>query len=157
MDNLPTQLSDRFSILFDAGDLVAAFSLIRDAVKVGSAEAIFLSSTFSRPRESIGEFEKRSLSEVELSAAMGYAPAQYRLGCYLQFGDFVDVDSVEAARYFELAAKAGFPPAMYEYGLALLHGVGLQRNHDEAISWIRSSAEGGDNTAAEFLENYRDV
>lgn len=157
MDNLPTQLSRNFSIRVDAGDLVAAWLLIRKAVMIGSAEAIFLSSTFSRPPETIGEFEKRSLSEVELSAAMGYAPAQYRLGCYLQFGDFVQADAAEAVRYFEMAAKAGFPPAMYEYGLALFHGIGLQCNHDEAVSWIKVSAEGGDNNAAEFLESYGGV
>lgn len=156
MGNLPTALSENFSVLLDSGDMAGAASLIRSAAEVGSAEAIFLSSSFSRPHESIDDFELRSLAEVELSAAKGYAPAQYRLGCYLQFGDFVDVDPVGAAQYFKLAAKAGYPPALYEYGLALFHGIGVDSKHDEAISWIMLSAEKGDETAAEFLKNMRD-
>lgn len=74
MGNLPTALSEDFSVLLDSGDMDGAASLIRSAAEVGSAEAIFLSSTFSRPQESVDEFELRSLAEVDSQQRKGMPP-----------------------------------------------------------------------------------
>lgn len=151
MANLPTLLTTEFDSLVEIGDLAGAALAIAEGVRAGLAEALFLSSTISSSAEPLSDFEKRSLEQVCKSASLGYAPAQFRLGCYLRFGDFLDKDVVRAVDLFRKSAITGFPPAMYEYGLALLHGEGAEREPAEGMRWIRRSADEGDAAAVEFL------
>lgn len=151
MDKMPTLMTVAFDELIESGDIAGALEFVRGYVAAGSIEALFLSSTVSRPDEALAAFEARSLRDVEVSASKGYAPALYQLGCYYKFGDFVEADVIRAVAYFELAAKTGLPASMYEYGLALLHGDGVAQNSDDAMSWIGRAAEGGDDVARDFL------
>lgn len=158
MGNLPSQVTSDFYGLLDADDFDGAAALVAGAVESADPELIFLSSSFGRAGESVEEFDLRSLSETRRSAQLGYAPAIFRLGCYLLFGDFVGRDPELAHAHFEIAAKSGFPPAMYEYGLSILsrdgggrEGAGGESARDEGMRWIRRAAELGYSTAADFL------
>lgn len=156
MTGLPTDLTKEINRLLDLGRMDDVAVLLRDALKSGSAEAIFLSSSYGSQDECTEEFEARSLSQLMLSADMGYAPAQFRLGTYFLFGDFVGMDGDRAEQCFKSAAGSGYPPAMYEYGLALLKDASAGDSRLEAMSWIARAAEAGDDHAAEFMAGLDD-
>ncbi|AWH38410.1 sel1 repeat family protein [Stenotrophomonas sp. ZAC14D1_NAIMI4_6] len=156
MTGLPTDLSKEANRLLDLGRTDDLAALVRDALKSGSAESIFLSSCYGSTGESEEDFNARSLSQSMLAAEMGYAPAQFRLGQYFLFGDFVEMDAGRAEQYFKSAAESGYPPAMYEYGLALRNGVPAGESCAEAMSWIARAAEAGDELAAEYMASMDD-
>lgn len=61
-------------------------------------------------------------------------------------------DLDEAAYYFKKAAELGHVESQYEYGMRLLDGIGVEANKEEAVKWLKKSAEGGSTEAKEALE-----
>jgi TPR repeat protein len=72
----------------------------------------------------------------ELSAAQGYAPAQYA------YAMLVNNPSI-AARNFGCAAKQGYVPAQYKYGVCLLEGKEVEKDSAQAAHYFKLAADHG--------------
>lgn len=78
------------------------------------------------------------------------AEALYLAGGAYKSGQSVPEDYAQAAACFKKSADGGFVPAAYEYGLLRLYGLGVAKDRDEALSYLRRSAA-GDMPEAQFL------
>jgi len=91
------------------------------------------------------------------SAEGGDIAAQFELGRAYLFGEGVEKDLREAARWIFEAAKTGMPEAQYHYAVLLQNGVGVAQDVEEAIVWFQRAANGGHaraqyNTGIAYLE-----
>ncbi len=88
--------------------------------------------------------EKRpSLEEIKLSAANGNPAAQRELGVAYDFGQGVERDYAEAAKWYQLAADQGDMIAQNNLGSLYHHGLGVETNFAKALSLYRKSADQG--------------
>ena len=77
------------------------------------------------------------------SAEDGNAEAQYKLGrCYAK-GLGVEIDMVEAVRWFTLAAEQGMAMAQCALGNCYYYGYGVDHDCMKAVEWYAKAAERG--------------
>lgn len=76
-------------------------------------------------------------------AQQGQPEAQHGLGVMYEFGDGVEPNKAEAAKWYRVAADAGLAIAQFSYGNMLLAGEGVDQNDVEAIKWFRLAADQG--------------
>ena len=74
-------------------------------------------------------------------AEQGHAEAQYNLGIMYEFGQGIEQDSKEAAKWFYMAAEQGFVKAQYNLGAMCGNGEGVEKDSKEAAQWILMAAE----------------
>ena len=80
----------------------------------------------------------------ELSAARGFAPAEYRLANLYEKGQGVERDVARARELYEVAAGKGNASAMHNLAVLLATGVGTaQPDFDGAAKWFQKAAELG--------------
>ena len=90
-----------------------------------------------------------TVSELKKSAAAGDPKAQYELGLKYEYGQGVDQNYGEAAKWTQMSAAQGYADGQYNYGLMLEYGQGVGRNFDEADKWYARAAEQGMEGAAQ--------
>jgi TPR repeat protein len=90
-----------------------------------------------------GLAEQESLTETQMKAEKGYAPAQFNLGVMYTVGRGVPKDAVEAVKWLRKAAVQGNAPAQYNLGLMYANGDGVPKDAVEAVKWLRKAAEQG--------------
>ena len=77
------------------------------------------------------------------SAEDGNAEAQYQLGrCYAN-GLGVEIDMVEAVRWFTPAAEQGMAMAQYALGNCYYYGYGVDNDCMKAVEWYVKAADRG--------------
>jgi localization factor PodJL len=76
-------------------------------------------------------------------SALGYAPAQYRLGALYEKGVGVDRSLKDAAQWYGRAAQAGHIRAMHNLGVLLADGVDGRPDYTGAAALFRRAAEHG--------------
>src|SRR5262249_26969249 len=86
-----------------------------------------------------------AVGEIRKAAAAGLGTAVYLSGA---LAELVERDLAAAALLYRRAAEKGVREGQLRWGLALLHGRGVERDIDEAESWLRRAAEAGDVEAA---------
>lgn len=80
----------------------------------------------------------------ELSAARGFAPAEYRLANLYEKGQGVERDLPRARELYEIAANKGNASAMHNLAVLLATGVGTQQpDFDGAAKWFQKASEFG--------------
>lgn len=72
----------------------------------------------------------------QLSAAQGWAPAQYALADSFMKGRGVPQDDAAAVSWYRHSADQGLPGAQYKLGLAYLGGVGVPKDAVMAYVWL---------------------
>ena len=87
-------------------------------------------------------------------ADAGNVVSQYNLGVCYANGNGVEVDLVEAVRWFRKAAEQGLPAAQHNLGICLSRGVGVEKNVAEGAMWLNSAAQQGDAEAERMLERW---
>ena len=75
------------------------------------------------------------------AADMGYAEAQYTLGCCYDEGFGVEPNDEEAVKWYRLAADQGHAGAQYNLGLCFINGEGPAKNDAEAVRWFKLAAD----------------
>ncbi|KAF9456492.1 HCP-like protein [Collybia nuda] len=79
------------------------------------------------------------------AAKQNHAPASYRVAVCNEIGAGTRRELPRAAAFYRKAASLGDTPAMYKLGMILLNGsLGEQKNHREAINWLKRAAEQAD-------------
>ena len=69
------------------------------------------------------------------------AEARFVLGSMYRFGQGVDLDHAQAAKWFTLAAQQGVPMAQYSLGRLYLKGAGVTKSQKEAVKWFLKAAK----------------
>jgi len=77
---------------------------------------------------------------TQKAADLGFAPAQYQFGLYLNEGKGVAKDSKAAVSWFDKAATQHHPPAEYMLGYSYLKGEGVETNYAKANEWFGQAA-----------------
>ncbi len=100
------------------------------------------------------DWKPENIQQLKVEAEAGNVISQYNLGlCYAR-GDGVDVDLVEAVRWFRKAAEQGLPQAQYNLGMCLSRGAGVAKNEVEGAMWMNSAAQQGDEEAERLLKRW---
>lgn len=131
-----------------------AASLVREAANTGSAYGQRLMSICYY--EGIGV--KKDLSEyrawVRKAAQSGDLLSQYLMASMLATGsDGMEIDYVEAARWYEAPAKAGDRECMKMLGAMYLLGKGVDIDKEKAAKLLRKAAEMGDEMAKKIVKD----
>ncbi|AOF90804.1 sel1 repeat family protein [Sinorhizobium sp. RAC02] len=80
----------------------------------------------------------------ELSAARGFAPAEYRLANLYEKGQGIERDLARARELYEVAANKGNASAMHNLAVLLATGIGTaQPDFDGAAKWFQKASEFG--------------
>lgn len=109
------------------------------------------------PDESLENYDKRRIKQLQCSVNLGYVPAMHELAIHYDNGELVSRDTEKAAQLFKLAAENGHPHSQWIYGLDLLYGTnGIEKNQNLGIDYIKQSAylkfEGALETMIELYE-----
>lgn len=83
------------------------------------------------------------LKQLKRDAEQGDAEAQYQLGCCYANGLGVEIDMVEAVRWFALAAEQGVALAQHALGNCYYYGYGVDYDCTKAVSWHLKAAKQG--------------
>ena len=80
--------------------------------------------------------------QYEMAAPLGHAGAEYKLGCFYDFGEGgLRVNKAEAARFYHLAAEKGNELAQFSLGRMYKDGCGVPQNDAQAVEWWRRAAD----------------
>lgn len=85
------------------------------------------------------------------AAILGNVDAVYGMGKLC-----LETDSEKAIHFFELAAKQGHTYAEYQLGKIYCFGIGVPRDLETGMEWLRLSAEHGNEHAASLLQHAKD-
>jgi len=80
---------------------------------------------------------------------------QNNLGDIYYYGDGVEQDFVEAARWFRLAADQGLPDAQHNLGEMYFNGEGIPPDYEQSHFWL-SLAAAEWSTVSTAAEKFRD-
>lgn len=84
-----------------------------------------------------------TLAERRTQAEGGDANSQYVLGLFYIAGEGVQIDALEAARWWRKAADQGHAEAQANLGALYLGGIGIRKDEIEAYRWmLLASAQG---------------
>jgi TPR repeat protein len=93
-------------------------------------------------------FEKaanNNIAEAQCKVAQAYWTEHEKYG--------MSYDPSVALKWFKKAKDIGHPSAKFNYGLLQYTGVGIEKNTQEGIAWIKEARNDGLEHAQEFLEN----
>lgn len=82
------------------------------------------------------------------AAILGNVDAVYGMGTL-----HLETDPEKAIRFFELAARQGHSYAEYQLGKIFCFGIGVPRDLETGMEWLRLSAEHGNDHAATLLQH----
>ena len=86
------------------------------------------------------------------SAKSGFPLAAQKLAWLYHRGEGVPRDVFQMARLLEAGAIQGFFRAQYDFGQVLYFGVGVNRDEELGLEWVRKAHEWGYLKAQDFLE-----
>ena len=143
----------------------AMMEMARELAKTDPETAVLLKQLEESERQVAGlmgilgaqEAAKKNMSEEEkfarylLLAEQGDAEAQYRTGLAYEFGEVVERNMDEAAKWYRLAAERGIAGAQFSLGVCYYCGWGVQENPEEAVKWYYRAAKQGDERALNNL------
>lgn len=64
----------------------------------------------------------------------------------------IQIDYVEAAKWFRLAAEQGLAEAQHALGSFYEDGTGVEQDYTEAVKWYKKAAEQGYRSAKDALK-----
>lgn len=117
---------------------------LRDAAADGDPKALYvIGDTLAQASGGQGSNLVEAFKWYKRSAELGYAPAQYRAGNFLEkgFGTERDVDA--AKTWYQLAAEQGNATAMHNLAVLFASGADGAPDFDSAARWFQRAAELG--------------
>jgi len=125
-------------------------------VLANNPEAIYLSSTKMKPRETVAQFEMRRFWCLHQAARFGHAESLYCLGVHYDGGDLIIKNGAIASVYFRLAAEQGHPEAKFNHALDLINGSnGIKMDAEEGLRLLNAAAALGVVAAKNELNRLR--
>lgn len=133
---------DRGIELGKAGDLEAAFPLIRSAAETGLAEAQFTLGTMYTHGNGIQQSKAMAREWYHKAAAQDHAEALYSLGLHYDQGLEIEPDIVLALDYYSRASALGHHMAAYNAGHIHFMGEGVPVDMAKGIEYFRVAERG---------------
>lgn len=127
--------------LIEEGHSSEAREKLKQLIVDNSAEALFLAAFLSddNARHTV---DKAHVNGIRKAADMGYPPAVYRYGVYLDTGEFGEENKAAAAKLFKQAAESGHARSEWIHGTALLYGNSIySKDVEKGLEFIRRSAD----------------
>ena len=81
-----------------------------------------------------------NLARIREKAEAGDMEAQFQLGLAYYFGNGVDANKKEAAKWWRLAARQEHVKAQFNLGMLYDHGEGVEQDKAKAAAWYQSAA-----------------
>ena len=97
----------------------------------------------------------RAYRYLNVAAEAGDAMSQFLFGFMNWSGRGTEPDQDKALEWFLKASEQGFPEAMYNVAKILLD-KDEEKNREEAINWLKRSANAGYDTAYDMLSEFDD-
>ena len=97
----------------------------------------------------------RAFRYLTTAAESGDAMSQFLLGFMYWSGRGTEPDEDKAYEWFLPAAEQGIPEAMYNVAKILL-SKDAENNKEEALDWLRKSADAGYGAAEDMLSDLED-
>ena len=97
----------------------------------------------------------RALRYLTVASESGDAISQFTLGFMYWSGRGTEPDLDQAYKWFLQAAEQDVPEAMYNVAKILLT-KDFEKNKDEAVRWLKRSANAGYDTAYDMLSDLED-
>jgi TPR repeat protein/serine/threonine protein kinase len=82
---------------------------------------------------------------------IGIGSSMYLLGSYYERGSGVEMDQVEAVKWYKMAAEKDHPEGTCSLGYCYEHGIGVEKNLEESIKYYHLAIAKGDTLAMFFL------
>lgn len=104
--------------------------------------------------------ERYAFDLYSQAANFGYAPSQYRLGTFYEFGIYgCPVDPAQSIKWYSKAAESGYPDAELALSGWYLSGAEgyLRQNDNNAYLWARKAADRGHARAEFAVGHYFEV
>ena len=135
-------------LLLVSAILVAAIGFCED----GLQERILIEFTSTGLRVIEEEMGDAATKEMIQSANRGNADSQFKLGKCYYYGNGVEANFVEAAKWLRRSAEQGHAEAQWHLGMSYRRGNGVVQDVAEAAKWYRKAADQGHRYAIEELE-----
>lgn len=117
--------------------------LIRKAENNNIAANVNLGNYYNKLPD-VKENRVKAFGYYKAAADLGYAPAQYTVGCFAYEGDGTRKDSSNAAYYWKLAADQNYANAQYALARMYQNGeCGLIAKEQKAFKLFKGAAEQG--------------
>lgn len=129
-----------------------AIKLIAESADSGFASAQYLLGKLLYKGEVMPQDLKKAIEYLEKAAERQNPYAAYLAGKIRSTEDAVK-DVSKAIQNFEIAAESGNNFAEYQLGKLYLYGKEVERDYDRAIAYLASSAEHGNQYAAQLLHS----
>lgn len=128
-----------------------AYRIIRQAADSGDPDAMVDVGNLNL--YGIGKDKNENFAEKYFNEAAirGSVDAVYGMGKL-----YMDYDTEKAIRFFELAAEQGNHYAEYQLGKIYCFGLGIPRDLDVGIEWLKVSAGHGNQYAASLLQHVQE-
>ena len=134
---------DRGIELGKAGELGAAFPLIRSAAEAGLAEAQFTLGTMYTHGQGTAQSKKIAREWYAKAAAQDHAEALYNLGLHHDQGIEMEPDLETALTYYDRASVLGHAEAAYNAGHILFMGDGVEEDMPRGAKYFFAAAQRG--------------
>jgi len=147
----PQALLDRGMALGKAGDVNAAFPLIKSAAEAGIAEAQFTLGTMYTHGQGTAQSKATAREWYARAAAQDHVEAIYNLGLHHDQGLEMEPDRAVALAYFERASALGHAEASYNAGHIFFMGDGVDKDMARGFSYFETAAKGNLGNAYQAL------
>ncbi len=119
---------------------------LRKSMQKEVTEFLKKKSETQKPYVNEQPFQKSTseIDKLKLKATAGDSSSQNELGHKYYYGEGVQIDFTQAAKWYKLAAENGHCTAQFSLGVLYENGEGVSRNPAEAYKWYYEAAKQGD-------------
>ena len=116
----------------------------------------FLLKTFNESMDKhlslgIDEAKEDSIFKLQEKFSQSVPEANYRLGCFYNYGYGTDIDLAKAKEYYEKAAQCGHVEAVFHCALFAADGIACKKDPVKAFEYAKKAAEKGSENAKGLL------
>ncbi|MFN3314478.1 MAG: tetratricopeptide repeat protein [Hyphomonas sp.] len=142
---------DRGMELGKAGDLDAAFPLIKSAAEAGLVEAQYTLATMYTHGQGTAQSKTTAREWYRRAAEQDHVEAIYSLGLHYDQGMEMEPDLATALAYYDRASALGHAEAAYNAGHILFMGDGVEEDMPRGVKYFEVAAERGLGNAYQAL------
>lgn len=123
-----------------AGELEAAYPLIRQAAEAGLAQAQFTLGTMYTHGQGVAQSKATAREWYHKAAAQDNAEAIYNIGLHYDQGLEIEPDIVMALAYYERASALAYHMASYNAGHIYFMGEGVPEDMAKGVAYFQKAA-----------------
>ncbi len=134
---------DRGIALGKAGDVAAAFPLIKSAAEAGIVEAQYTLATMYTHGQGTAQSKTIAREWYRRAAEQNHVESIYSLGLHYDQGMEMEPDLATALTYYDRASALGHAEAAYNAGHLLFMGDGVEEDMPRGVKYFEAAAKRG--------------